>query len=146
MRSVLFLCTGNYYRSRFAEELFNHRAISSAISWRADSRGLALERGTNNKGFMSPFALEGLRDRSVTVANLNRFPLPCTVDDLKSVDRVIALHDGEHRPLMQERFPEWEHRANFWDIEDVQFMKPGLALARLDKQLDDLPRTLDGNT
>jgi hypothetical protein len=26
MKSVLFLCTGNYYRSRFAEELFNHRA------------------------------------------------------------------------------------------------------------------------
>ena len=142
MRSVLFLCTGNYYRSRFAEELFNHRTVSSAINWRADSRGLALERGTNNKGFMSPFALEGLRSRGVTVADLNRFPLPCTVDALKSADRVIALHDGEHRPLMQERFPDWAHRIDFWDVEDVEFMQPGLALARLDKQLDDLVRTL----
>ncbi len=26
MRLVLFVCTGNYYRSRFAEGLFNHHA------------------------------------------------------------------------------------------------------------------------
>ena len=146
MRSVLFLCTGNYYRSRFAEELFNHRAANSAINWRADSRGLALERGTKNIGFMSPFALEGLRIRGVAVANVDRFPLPCTVDALKSADRIVALHDGEHRPLMQERFPDWEHRIDFWDVEDVEFMQPGLALAKLDKQLGDLLRTLDGTT
>jgi protein-tyrosine phosphatase len=91
---------------------------------------------------MSPFALEGLRARGVTVANLQRFPLPCTVDALKNADRVIALHDAEHRPLMQERFPDWEHRIDFWDVEDVEFMPPSLALARLDKQLDDLLRTL----
>jgi protein-tyrosine phosphatase len=24
---ILFLCTGNYYRSRYAEELFNFRAL-----------------------------------------------------------------------------------------------------------------------
>jgi len=24
MKTVLFLCTGNFYRSRFAEEVFNH--------------------------------------------------------------------------------------------------------------------------
>ena len=30
-RSVLFLCTGNYYRSRFAEELFNERRQSGEL-------------------------------------------------------------------------------------------------------------------
>ncbi len=47
---------------------------------------------------------------------------------------------------MQERFPDWEHRIDFWDVEDVEFMQPGLALAKLDKQLGDLLRTLDGTT
>jgi len=38
---VLFLCTGNYYRSRYAEELFNHLARAEGLSWRAISRGAA---------------------------------------------------------------------------------------------------------
>ena len=63
MKTVLFLCTGNYYRSRFAEELFNHRAEHAGLDWIAQSRGLAIERGVNNVGPISPFALEGLKDR-----------------------------------------------------------------------------------
>ena len=38
---VLFLCTGNYYRSRFAEMLFNALASRKDLDWTADSRGLA---------------------------------------------------------------------------------------------------------
>ena len=41
MNAVLFLCTGNYYRSRFCEEYFNHLAQGHSLPWRADSRGLA---------------------------------------------------------------------------------------------------------
>jgi protein-tyrosine phosphatase len=55
VKTVLFLCTGNYYRSRFAEELFNHHAERCGIGWVAHSRGLALERGTHNIGYISPF-------------------------------------------------------------------------------------------
>jgi protein-tyrosine phosphatase len=39
-RKILFLCTGNFYRSRFAEELFNHLARQKRLDWVADSRGL----------------------------------------------------------------------------------------------------------
>ena len=42
-RTVLFLCTGNYYRSRYAEELFNDLARSAGLGWTAASRGLAVE-------------------------------------------------------------------------------------------------------
>ena len=44
-KTVLFLCTGNYYRGRFAEVLFNSVAGKMGLPWRATSRGLALERG-----------------------------------------------------------------------------------------------------
>jgi protein-tyrosine phosphatase len=144
MQSVLFLCTGNYYRSRFAEKLFNHRATGAGINWRADSRGLALERGMNNAGFMSPFALHGLQSRGVTVAGFDRFPVSCTVDDLKRADRAIAQQDAEHRPLLRERFPDWEHRVEFWDIADVEFLPPGLALVKLEARLDEFLRMLAG--
>ena len=51
---VLFLCTGNYYRSRFAEVLFNHVAGERGLGWRAESRGLDLAGGVNNMGPQSP--------------------------------------------------------------------------------------------
>ena len=33
---VLFLCTGIYYRSRFAEHFFNWLAETDGLPWRAD--------------------------------------------------------------------------------------------------------------
>jgi protein-tyrosine-phosphatase len=39
-KTVLFLCTGNYYRSRFAEALFNSVAGKMGLPCRASSRGL----------------------------------------------------------------------------------------------------------
>ena len=59
-RSVLFLCTGNYYRSRFAEVLFNSVASKMGLAWQASCRGLALERGVNNVGPMASSALRAL--------------------------------------------------------------------------------------
>src|SRR5207249_1727138 len=42
MPSILFVCTGNFYRSRFAEAVFNHYAKQRQSPWRAFSRGLAV--------------------------------------------------------------------------------------------------------
>ncbi|MDZ7693782.1 MAG: hypothetical protein U5K69_22130 [Balneolaceae bacterium] len=40
MNNVLFICTGNYYRSRMAEELFLFWADETDLDWRAESAGL----------------------------------------------------------------------------------------------------------
>jgi protein-tyrosine-phosphatase len=42
---ILFLCTGNHDRSRFAEIVFNTRASAHGVSHLAFSRGLVLLRG-----------------------------------------------------------------------------------------------------
>jgi protein-tyrosine phosphatase len=65
MKTVLFLCTGNYYRSRFAEELFNHRAARDGLSWVAQSRALAIERGINNIGPLATVVLKALEERGL---------------------------------------------------------------------------------
>ena len=72
MSKLLFLCTGNYYRSRFAELLFNAMAATHALPWQAFSRGLALDKGVNNIGPMSPFALDALRALGITSAGAER--------------------------------------------------------------------------
>jgi hypothetical protein len=66
VKTVLFLCTGNYYRSRFAEELFNHHAKRDGLDCIAQSRGLALERGVHNVGPISPFALHALKEMAIS--------------------------------------------------------------------------------
>jgi protein-tyrosine-phosphatase len=38
---VLFFCTGNYYRSRFAQIVFNSVAGKMGLPWNASSTGLA---------------------------------------------------------------------------------------------------------
>ena len=59
-KTILFLCTGNYFRSRFAEIYFNSVAEKMGLAWRARSRGLALERGAGNVGPMAAAALQAL--------------------------------------------------------------------------------------
>ncbi len=39
-KTVVFVCTGNFYRSRFSEYLFNALAKTSGLYWNATSRGL----------------------------------------------------------------------------------------------------------
>src|ERR1051326_4132468 len=64
-QTVLFLCTGNYYRSRYAELLFNSVAGKMSLPWKASSRGLALERGVNNVGPIAASAVEALEARGL---------------------------------------------------------------------------------
>ena len=138
MKGVLFLCTANYYRSRFAEELFNHRAARARAGWQAQSRGLAVERGKYNVGPLSPLALRGLEERGVVAKGTSRFPLQCTVVDLEEADYIVALDDTEHRPLMRERFSGWEHRIQYWAIGDVGVVTPDHALRLIDERIDAL--------
>ena len=100
MKTILFLCTGNYYRSRFAEELFNHHVRRIGLNWVAQSRGLALERGALNVGSISPFALHALKELAITARGADRFPQQCTAGDLAGADFVVAVKEAEHRPLM----------------------------------------------
>jgi protein-tyrosine phosphatase len=119
-QAVLFLCTGNYYRSRFAEVLFNSVAGKMGLPWRASSRGLALERGVNNVGPMAVAAVKALEAQGVCAPDaVTRFPIQVTTEDLERAHRIVALKREEHLPLLQERFPDWAEKVEFWHIDDA---------------------------
>jgi len=132
---LLFLCTGNYYRSRFAAILFNVLAAEMNLTWVADSRGLALERGAGNIGPISAHALDGLAARGIPVEPPLRFPRALQPEDLHASARVIALCEQEHRPLMIERFAPWADRVDYWQVDDVHTAEPALALAAIERQV-----------
>jgi protein-tyrosine phosphatase len=113
-REVLFLCTGNYYRSRFAEILFNSVAGKMGLAWKASSRGLAIERGVHNVGPMAVDAVRALEALGVRAdASWVRMPIQATVEVLDRVQWVVALSDEEHRPLLLERFPAYVERTEY---------------------------------
>jgi protein-tyrosine phosphatase len=119
-KSVLFLCTGNYYRSRFAEILFNSVAGKMGLPWIASSRGLALELGVNNVGPMAASAVKALGTMGVRSTDaFTRLPAQVTTDDLEQADRIVALKHAEHLPLLQERFPVWAEKVEFWHVDDA---------------------------
>lgn len=139
-KTVLFLCTGNYYLSRFAEILFNSVAGKMGLPWRASSRGLALERGVHNVGPMAVAAVKALEARGLrAVADIARFPTQLTADDLEVADWIVALKEAEHLPLLQERFPVWAERVEFWQVDDAPE-----ALALIEREVMDLTARLIG--
>jgi protein-tyrosine phosphatase len=135
MQTVLFLCTGNYYRSRFAECFFNSVARREGLAWSADSRGLALERGVDNVGPMSCTAMRALEELGVVLTPPLRFPLPLTEDDLQRARRIVALKEAEHRPLVLERFPAWIEQIEYWHVHDLDAATPEEALPQIRQEV-----------
>ena len=132
---LLFLCTGNYYRSRFAEYYVRHRALQLGLDCSVDSRGLGLT--SQNVGPLS----------SYTIAECQRLEIsyqPCRVPsalcgwDLEQADHTIALKEAEHRPLMQQLFPDWESRISYWQVHDLDCATPAESLPHLRRLLDEL--------
>src|SRR5438874_1499791 len=94
-KTVLFLCTGNYYRSRFAEVLFNVVAGRMGLPWRALSQGLALERGVENVGPMSVSAVKALEAMGVRApVEGGRPPAQVTAEHFERADRSAELCQG----------------------------------------------------
>jgi protein-tyrosine phosphatase len=131
----LFLCTGNYYRSRFAELLFNALAAEAGLAWTAFSRGLATEWGIHNDGPISAHALAGLAARGIKVPPPIRAPRQLLTEDLAAADLVIALNELEHRPLLEERFPDWVERTELWRIHDLDRWPAEVALSEIEHQV-----------
>ena len=91
---VLFLCTGNYYRSRTAEAVFNHEAVEAGVPLWADSRGLRLNAG--NKGPISKYAVAWLQAHRIPFDG-ERHPKDVSTNDLAGARWVIAVDESEHR-------------------------------------------------
>jgi protein-tyrosine-phosphatase len=141
-RQILFLCSGNYYRSRFAELVFNHLAERAGLDWRATSRALVLEQGACNVGPISVHTREAAAARGIALAEPVRFPVQCSESDLSAADRVIAMKEAEHRKMLTRKFPRWPDKVEYWHIHDLDAATPAVALAEIEDKVTALVGSL----
>lgn len=122
---VLFICTGNYYRSRFAEALFNHLAAARGTDWRAFSRGVHIELAP--PGLSQHTTLE-LRARAIPPHHTTGDRTALAPTDLQHADRIVALKEAEHRAYLQRDFPTWVDRVTYWHFHDLDCAGPAEVL------------------
>lgn len=132
MRTILFICSGNYYRSRFAEAIFNFVAEQRNLEWRAVSRGLATHL-IFGAGDLSIYTRHTLVARGIPLHHTSARPTQLGEEDLRRADRCIALKEAEHRSMIREKFPAWENRIEYWHIHDLDGAAPDAALPELER-------------
>ena len=142
---VLFLCSGNYYRSRFAELLFNHLVEGTALRYRADSAGLWPNCRAYNVGPISADTVAALRTRGVPLPQSHRIPRDVTEADIRSAAVTIALKEAEHRPVVAQRFPRLLERVEFWHVHDVEDAPPSEAIPLIESNVRALIARLTGH-
>lgn len=132
MKTILFLCTGNYYRSRFCELYFNHHAARRALAWRADSRGLAPDiTAFRNPGPLSPYTRGALQSLGIPLEEKPRPPLTVYPADFLAADRIIVLSRHEHEPMVKAYFPSYEPRVEYWEVGDIAIESPAAAIGQM---------------
>src|SRR5207302_18766 len=82
---ILFICTGNFYRSRFAEALFNYYKSEKKLTWKAFSRGIDINSLTPAQigSGISELVIKGLETLSIPLSFAEGKPTQLTQNDLE---------------------------------------------------------------
>ena len=135
IRKILFLCTGNYYRSRFAEILFNDIAKKENLKWKAFSRALKQSPTPGNVGPISINTLEYLTAKGIYSPQFHRYPKKVSRNDFEKADLTIAMKESEHRNYMISHFPDLEDKIEYWHIDDIDVASPEKVLPDLESRI-----------
>ena len=133
MKRILFLCSGNYYRSRYAEILFNWHARQQGLRWQAESRGLALDE--RNPGPISTHTTSRLAACGIPADGYQRSPMVAVEEDFAAAQHIVAVKKAEHWPAIETHFPRWLHQVEYWHVDDLDCSTADEALPHLEAQV-----------
>lgn len=141
MKKLLFICTGNYYRSRYAEYLFNHLASQAQLDWISFSRGTEADQ-CRNEGPLSIHTQKALSLKALPIPQPLPYPVQLKAPDLQQANLIVALKQAEHQPYIQLHYPHFDNKIIYWQVHDVEIDHPDKALAEVDQLVNDLVKTL----
>jgi protein-tyrosine phosphatase len=140
----LFVCTGNFYRSRHAEALFNWHARRTGHPARAFSRGLLTSLVADEPTLISRDTEKRLRELGIPLELTGAAPTQLRREDLERAHRTIALKRDEHYAMMLQSHPEWADRIDYWAVHDIDFAQPTEALPQIEGRILELMKELTG--
>ncbi len=82
--------------------------------------------------------MQALRAKGISAEGAVRYPLPCTLADFEAAQLAVGLKEAEHRPLIEQRFPNLPNIIEYWDVDDIELASPSTALARIDDLIEKL--------
>ena len=126
MHNILFVCTANIFRSRFAEEVFNFLAIKERIPAKAFSAGLKVGEYHVRKIYRP--ALEQLTKFNIKPKRPNELSVHINEVQLSKYDLLICMDEAEHKPMILSNSKLNDINFEYWDIIDEPKVQSDVSL------------------
>mgnify|MGYP006139749387 CR=1 FL=1 len=131
IKQICFVCTGNLYRSKYAEACFNYLCIQNNVTdIRAFSRGFKAqptEKYEHGEAFTIPVRLaiptyDRMVSRKIPFCLIGPTNQILDEYDCASSDKIILMNKDEHMPWMQERFSDHLDKVECLGIGDKNYL------------------------
>lgn len=121
MVKLYFVCMGNYYRSRLAEELALYYAAQQGIAVQVDSGGLSKIPNLANVGPIAHETLLYLQQKNIQPQGATRMPKKCDWLAIQNTDIVVLTDADEQLERFKQAFPEYTGQLIGWQARDKQY-------------------------
>ena len=131
VKQFCFVCTGNLYRSKYAEACFNYLCIKNNVTnKRAFSRGLRVqptEQYEHGESFTFPVRLaiptyNRMVKRNIPVCLIGATNQMLDNYDCASSEKIILMNKDEHMPWMKQKHSEYLDRVECLEIGDKNYL------------------------
>lgn len=115
---IYFVCMGNYYRSRLAEELAVYYANQAGVELGVDSGGLSDVANSLNPGPIARAVIQFLSEKDLQPLDMQRYPKRCDFDAVHAADIIVCTDADEQLRLFKQEFPDYTDRIIEWRARD----------------------------
>tara|TARA_A100001011_G_scaffold94934_1_gene99769 strand:+ start:5838 stop:6266 length:429 start_codon:yes stop_codon:yes gene_type:complete len=136
MKKVLFVCTANIHRSRFAEEVFNFFCTKHNKDYHAFSAGLRVGDYSYRKIYFP--ALENLKVFNIIPKRPNDLSKHIKDVNLENYDKIICMDEDEHKPMVNSDPKLSNYNFEYWNITDMPKVDSNVSLPICYKKVENL--------